>query len=145
MKHFLIASDHAGYALKEAVKARFSDRVEFLDLGPDSEDRVDYPDYGRKLGQAIQNGEGGNGIVICGSGIGISIAANRFPKVRAALCMTPEMAELSRQHNDANVLAMGQRLIDEKTAFEIVEAFLNTDFEGGRHEGRVAKLNFNCQ
>jgi len=141
MKRFAIASDHAGFALKEALKAKFADKIDFLDLGVEEEARVDYPDYGYKLGQAIQDGEAARGIVICGSGIGISIAANRFPSVRAALCMTPEMAKLARQHNDANVLALGQRLVDEDTAFEIVEAFLNTEFEGGRHAGRVEKLS----
>jgi ribose 5-phosphate isomerase B len=143
MIKYAIASDHAGFALKEAIKAKFGKAVSFEDLGPSSDDRVDYPDFGRKLGQAVQDGKFERGIVICGSGIGISIAANRFPKVRAALCMTSEMAELARQHNDANVLALGQRLVDEATAFAIIEAFMKTEFEGGRHEGRVAKLEFN--
>lgn len=145
MRKFVIASDHAGFALKEALKAEFADKVEFVDLGPFSDDRVDYPDFGRKLGDSIANGDAEWGIAVCGSGIGISIAANRYPKVRAANCVTVEMAQLSRQHNDANVLALGQRLVDKKTAFNIVRAFLDTEFEGGRHQGRVEKLNFNIE
>jgi len=134
-----IASDHAGYNLKQAIMQRFSD-IDWLDLGTDSGDSVDYPDFGQALGKAITNGEVQRGIVVCGSGIGISIAANRYPKVRAALCTNPEMARLSRQHNDANVLALGERIMDEAVALDCVEAFLTTDFEGGRHEGRVNKL-----
>lgn len=136
---FAISSDHAGFALKEALKKRFA-AVSWLDLGTNGPDSVDYPDFGKALGQAITDGKAERGIVICGSGIGISIAANRFPKVRAALCITSEMAKLARQHNDANVLALGARLVDEETAFAIVQAFLDTEFEGGRHAARVAKL-----
>lgn len=141
MNRFAIASDHAGFALKEALKERFGGKIDFDDLGPDSEDRVDYPDYGRKMGEAITSGRAQRGILICGSGIGITIAANRFPSVRAANCVTPEMARLARAHNDANVLGLGQRLIDQETAFAIVEAFLGTEFEGGRHAARVEKLS----
>ncbi len=139
-----IASDHAGYELKEAVKKHLSGKVDIIDLGTNTLDSVDYPDFGMAVGQAITEGAVERGIVICGSGIGISIAANRFPAVRAALCMTPEMAKLSRQHNDANVLALGARLIGQQTAFECVDIFLNTKFEGGRHEGRVKKLDKGC-
>ena len=135
-----IASDHAGLELKEAVKKHLAGKVEIVDLGTHAVDSVDYPDFGAAVGQAITEGSVERGIVICGSGIGISIAANRFSAVRAALCMTAEMAQLSRQHNDANVLALGARLINQQTAFECVDTFLNTKFEGGRHEGRVAKL-----
>jgi len=135
-----IASDHAGYNLKTAIKQRFSD-IEWLDLGTDSTESVDYPDFGQALAKAITNGEAERGIVICGSGIGISIAANRYPKVRSALCTGPEMAKLARQHNDANVLALGERIIDEETALRCVKAFLTTDFEGGRHQKRVDKLS----
>ncbi len=134
-----IASDHAGYNLKEAIKAHFTD-IEWLDLGTDSLESVDYPDFGRAMGEAITNGDAERGIVICGSGIGISIAANRFPAVRAALCMNEEMAVLARQHGDANVLALGERLIGTEVAFDIVKTFLNTEFEGGRHQRRVDKL-----
>lgn len=141
MSKIAIASDHAGFNLKEAIKNHFADSVEWLDLGTDSEESVDYPDFGKALGEAITNGEAPRGVVICGSGIGISIAANRFPKVRAALCMTKEMAHLARQHNDANVLALGERLVDTERAIEIVDVFLNTEFEGGRHQRRVDKLS----
>ncbi len=134
-----IASDHAGYTLKQAIKRRFSD-IEWVDLGTDSAESVDYPDFGQAMGESITKGEAPRGVLVCGSGIGISIAANRFPKVRAALCTSPEMAKLSRQHNDANVLALGERIVDEATALECVEAFLTTEFEGGRHQGRVDKL-----
>lgn len=139
MSIIAIASDHAGFELKQAVvKHLGADKV--LDLGTHSDDSVDYPDFGYAVGKAIEEGKAEKGIVICGSGIGISIAANRNKAVRAALCMNPEMAKLARQHNDANVLALGARLIDEKTAFESVYVFLKTEFEGGRHAGRVEKL-----
>jgi ribose 5-phosphate isomerase B len=134
-----IASDHGGYSLKEAIKARFDD-IEWLDLGTDSEESVDYPDFGGKLAKAIENGEVEQGIIICGTGIGISIAANRNKAVRAGLCTDTTMARLTRQHNDANVLALGERVTGRETAFDIVEVFLNTKFEGGRHARRVEKL-----
>jgi ribose 5-phosphate isomerase B len=135
-----VACDHGGYALKEAIKARFADSCEFLDLGTNSPDSVDYPEYGKALARAIIDGKAKRGIAICGSGIGISIAVNRFPELRAALCTSVEMARLARQHNDANVLALGARITSEQTAFEIITAFLTTEFEGGRHEKRVAQL-----
>ncbi len=137
-----IACDHAGFELKQAI-IRHLGADRFLDLGTKTADSVDYPDFGKAMGKAITDGTAKRGIVICGSGIGISIAANRFPAVRAALCVTPEMARLARQHNDANVLALGARLIDRETALECVEEFLNTEFEGGRHAKRVEKLG-NC-
>lgn len=134
-----IASDHGGYTLKEAIKAKFSD-IEWLDLGTDSTDSVDYPDYGQKLAEAVAGGQADTGIAICGTGIGISIAANRNPAVRAGLCTDTTMARLTRAHNDANVLALGERVIGQEVAFDIVETFLNTEFEGGRHARRVEKL-----
>lgn len=141
MKHKLaIAADHAGFKFKEAIKAHFPD-LEWLDLGTNSEDSVDYPDFGAAVGAAITEGRVERGVVICGSGIGISIAANRFPAVRAALCTSRDMAVLARQHNDANVLALGERVVDQGTALACVEAFLNTEFEGGRHQRRVDKLS----
>ena len=136
-----IASDHAGYALKEAIKEKFADQYEWLDLGTNSEDSVDYPDFGAAMGKAITNGDAERGIVVCGSGIGISIAANRYAAVRAALCTNAEMARLAREHNDANVLALGARIIDFDTAMNCVDTFMNTPFEGGRHARRVEKLN----
>ncbi len=137
----LLASDHAGLALKthlaEWLAAR--DRA-FLDLGTDSPDSVDYPDFGYRAAEAIAAGRADRGIIVCGSGIGISIAANRHPAVRAALCHDVTSARLARLHNDANLLAMGARLIGVAVAEEMVEAFLSTAFEGGRHARRVAKL-----
>lgn len=135
-----IASDHGGYTLKEAIKERFSD-IDWLDLGTDSGESVDYPEFGKKLADAVAGGDADTGIVICGTGIGISIAANRNPAVRAGLCTDATMARLTRAHNDANVLALGERVIGQETAFDIVETFLNTEFEGGRHARRVEKLS----
>jgi ribose 5-phosphate isomerase B len=135
-----IASDHAGFELKEKLKKAFDD-IDWLDLGTNSEESVNYPDYGFALGKAITDGKAKKGIVICGSGVGISIAANRFPAVRAALCANATVARLSRQHNDANVLALGSRIIGFETAHECVDTFLNTSFEGGRHQKRIDMLS----
>lgn len=135
-----IASDHAGFELKEEIKKLFG-QYEWLDLGTDSPDSVDYPDFGHALGKAIANGDAERGVAVCGSGIGISIAANRHMGARAALCTSAEMARLSREHNDANILALGSRIIDTDTAMDCVDTFMNTPFEGGRHEGRVKKLD----
>ncbi len=136
-----IASDHAGYDLKCTVKQELEARgLTVLDLGTHSAESVDYPDYGTAMAHAIEQGDATRGIVICGSGIGISIAANRSPAVRAALCHSGLAAKLSRLHNDANVLALGARLIGIETALDCLDAFLNTEFEGGRHQRRVAKL-----
>jgi len=134
-----IASDHAGYELKEQLKRAFND-VAWLDLGTNSVESVDYPDFGFAMGAAITEGRTRRGIVICGSGIGISIAANRFPAVRAALCANATMARLSRQHNDANVLALGSRIVGFELARDCVRAFLDTAFEGGRHQKRIDML-----
>jgi ribose 5-phosphate isomerase B len=138
-----IAADHAGFALKSPLKeelARMGRAV--VDLGTMSEESVDYPDVAEKLLAAIDQGGAKLGILMCGTGIGMSIAANRNPKIRAALCLTPEMARLARQHNDANVLVMGGRLMKPEIARECLRAFLETPFEGGgRHERRIAKLS----
>lgn len=140
-----IACDHGGYSLKQAIIERFGD-VDWLDLGTNSSESVDYPEYGQKLAEVIASGEAPQGIVICGTGIGISIAANRNKAVRAALCTDSTMARLTRAHNDANVLALGARITGVEVAFDIVEAFLNTEFadehnKGGRHARRVGKLS----
>ncbi|MCJ9430394.1 ribose 5-phosphate isomerase B [Kordiimonas marina] len=136
-----VASDHAGYDLKEFIKEELENRgFEVLDLGTHGRESVDYPDYGAAMGEAIASGKVGRGVVVCGSGIGISIAANRNPAVRAALCQDGLMARLSRLHNDANVLALGARLIGIETAKDCLDNFLDTDFEGGRHQRRVDKL-----
>jgi len=135
-----ISSDHAGFDLKEALKVHFADKVEWLDLGANTKDSVNYADFGKAMGVAIEKGEVTQGIVICGSGIGISIAANRNKAVRAALCTDATMARLSRLHNDANVLALGARIVGLQVAIDCIEAFLNTEFEGGRHAARVQTL-----
>ena len=136
-----VASDHAGFDLKQDVLSWLAELGhEPVDLGPADDSRVDYPDFGKKVGEAVAAGQVDRGVVVCGSGIGISIAANRVPGVRAALCTDGLMAKLSRLHNDANVLAMGARLIGPETARDCVETFLNTAYEGGRHDARVAKL-----
>ncbi len=144
MTHTLaFASDHAGFTLKERLKQVVADQFpEWIvrDLGADSETSVDYPDFGFKAGSVVDSGEAERAIIVCGSGIGISIAANRFPGARAALCWSAESAMLSRQHNDANILALGSRLVSEETAISCLKAFLTTEFEGGRHQNRVEKL-----
>lgn len=137
----IIGSDHAGFALKEKVIEKLNkDGHIVVDAGPETADRVDYPVYGSKVGRMIAAKEGDYGIVICGSGIGISIAANKVNGIRAALCAEPVSARLAREHNDANVLAMGARLIGEAMAMEIVDTFLNTAFAGGHHSDRVALI-----
>lgn len=136
-----LAADHAGFEMKsrlgESLKAA---GYEVLDLGTYSTDRVDYPDYGYKLAEAIAAGKALVGVGLCGSGIGISIALNRNPAVRAALCHDVTTARLARQHNDANVIVFGARLIGFDIAEEAMKIFLNTSFEGGRHAERVKKL-----
>ncbi|MEN3971187.1 ribose 5-phosphate isomerase B [Sphingomicrobium sp. XHP0235] len=139
-----LASDHAGFNLKALlVDTLTTAGHEVADLGPTDTDSVDYPDYGTKLADHIAAGEAERGIAICGSGIGISIAVNRNPACRCARVSEPLSAALARQHNDANVIALGERLIGADMAKAIVEAFLTTEFEGGRHQRRVDKLG-NC-
>ena len=136
------ASDHAGALLRKKLLS-YAQVVGYntVDLGPQEAASVDYPDFGVKLAMALQNDQSARGIAICGSGIGISIALNRFSWVRAALVSDPEAAKLARQHNDANVMAFGERLIATETAKECVWKFLKTEFEGGRHQRRVDKLH----
>jgi ribose 5-phosphate isomerase B len=136
-----IASDHAGYEMKTALKEEISSLgYGVLDLGTDSPDSVDYPDFAHALAEAVTQGKAGQGVLVCGSGIGVSITANRHPGIRAALCHNAETARLSRQHNNANVLAMGERIIGVDVARECLRAFLEMEFEGGRHARRVAKM-----
>lgn len=136
-----IASDHAAFDLKQELAQNLREwGHDVLDLGPDSADRVDYPDYGYKLAKAIENGDAERGVVLCGSGIGISMAANRNPAVRCALVNEPYSAALAREHNDANVIAMGARLIGADMARTCLQTFLVAEFAGGRHEERVTKL-----
>lgn len=137
-----IASDHGGYKLKEEIKKYLQKReLDFLDLGTDSEESVDYPKFGHACAQAVAEGKADRGIVCCGSGIGISIAANKVKGIRCALCTSVTMAELARQHNNANMLALGGRTTDEETALKIVKTWLDTEFEGGRHQRRVDMLD----
>lgn len=137
-----IASDHAGFNLKsKLIEELIAMGYEVLDLGTsDAETSVDYPDFANALAEAIKSGRCEKGVLICGTGIGISIAANRHPGIRAAVCHDETSARLCREHNDANVLALGERLIGEVVAKDCLAAFLNTDFGGDRHVRRVAKL-----
>jgi len=136
------ASDHAGLNLRaEAVKAARARGVEVEDLGPFTADSVDYPDFAVKVGEAVGAGRARFGILVCGTGIGISIAANKLPGVRAALCRTEYEARMARAHNDANVLCLGERVTGAGLGAAIVEAFLATPFEGGRHARRVEKID----
>jgi ribose 5-phosphate isomerase B len=137
-----MASDHAGFNLRQTLADLLTEAGHIVhDLGPETDARVDYPDFGEKLAKAMKPFPDSRGVLVCGSGIGISIAANRFPWIRAALCHDVTTAVLSRQHNDANVIAFGERLIGETTASDALMAFLETKFEGGRHQGRVQKLS----
>ena len=133
-----IASDHGGFELKEMI-AGFLESMDYrvLDLGTNSTESVDYPEYGKKCAEAVASGQADRGIVCCGSGIGISIAANKVKGIRCALCTSVEMAELSRRHNDANMLALGGRVIAPETAEMIVGIWLDTPFDGGRHQRRI--------
>jgi RpiB/LacA/LacB family sugar-phosphate isomerase len=138
----VVGSDHAGYAMKEYIKTELTRlNIAFEDVGVYNEDRSDYPLYAAKVASRVANGEVTRGIVVCGSGIGASITANRFRKVRAALCITEEMALLSRKHNDANVLVLGGRITPYAEATKILTAWLNTAFEGGRHATRIAMID----
>jgi len=137
-----VAADHAGFPLKEILKRDLTARgFVVVDLGTDSTASVDYPDFADRLADALKGGAARRGVLVCGSGIGISMAANRHNHVRAALCHDATAARLARQHNDANVLALGARLIGEEVARECLKVFLETPFEGGRHAPRVAKLS----
>ncbi|URK18759.1 ribose 5-phosphate isomerase B [Thalassospira sp. GO-4] len=142
VKTLAIASDHGGVELKSAIIELLKDRgVEVSDLGTNGSASVDYPDFAQAVAKSIIDGSADAGILVCGSGIGMSIAANRFPQVRAALVHDRLSAELCRQHNNANVLCLGARLLGEATALDCVDAFISTEFEGGRHEGRIAKMS----
>ena len=135
-----IGSDHAGYELKQKIIERYSSKYNFINFGTNTAKTVDYPIYGHKVGISVSNGEALRGIIICGSGIGISISANKIKGIRAALCSSKEHAKLSRLHNNANVLAVGSRLTEQEEIFNIIDVFLNTDFEGGRHQDRLEKI-----
>lgn len=137
-----IGADHAGFALKEKIRKRLSDEgLEVADHGTVSDNSVDYPDFAHEVGKAVAGGKADLGILVCGSGIGMSIAANKVPGVRAAHVSTVYEAQLSREHNNANILTLGSRTLDEDTAFKIVDKWLSTAFAGGRHERRVQKIS----
>lgn len=137
-----LACDHGGYELKEAIKKHLDERkYDVLDLGTNSEESVDYPTYGKACGEAVAKGDAELGIVCCGTGIGISIAANKVKGVRCAVATTPYMAEMTKRHNNANVLALGGRVLSEEEALKLVDIWLDTEFEGGRHQRRVDMLD----
>lgn len=137
-----VGSDHAGYSLKQAIAEHLGSRgIEVVDLGTDSTDRVDYPDFGAAVGQAVVSGRAELGVAVCGSGLGIAMAANKVAGVRAAPVHDVTSARLTRQHNDANVICLGERLIGIQVALDAVDAWLEASFEGGRHQGRVDKLD----
>ena len=137
-----VAGDHGGFVLKEKIAAYLEEAgYEVENLGTYSEDSVDYPEYGKKCAEAVVSGQADRGIVVCGTGIGISIAANKVHGARCALCTSVHMAEMTRRHNDANMLALGGRTTEEGLALEIVKTWLETEFEGGRHQRRVDMLN----
>ena len=137
-----VASDHAGYELKtKVIKHLESKGCVVHDFGTDSAESVDYPDYAHKLAGAVENGSCHFGIAICGSGNGVNMTVNHHRKVRGALCWTPEIASLARQHNDANIISLPARFIEASIALQMVDVFLSTDFEGGRHQRRVEKID----
>ena len=141
MKKLFISSDHAGYNLKEQIKKKFKNKYSFQDLGTyNSKVSVNYPDYAHKLCKKVSNDSKNIGILVCGSGMGMSMAANRHKKIRAAVCYSTKNAKLSRLHNNANIITLGSRLIKKNIAFKCIEIFVNTKFEGGRHKKRVKKI-----
>ena len=141
MKKIFISSDHAGYNLKEQIKKRFKNKYIFQDLGTDNSSKsVNYPDYAHKLCKKISKSSKNMGILVCGSGMGMSMAANRHKKIRAAVCYSVKNTKLSRLHNNANIITLGSRLTKKNTAFKCIEVFMKTKFEGGRHKRRVKKI-----
>ena len=136
-----IGSDHGGYELKDVIKALLSDEgIEYMDLGPENEESVDYPVYGQKVAEAVAGGQAERGIAICGTGVGISIAVNKIPGIRGSLCTNEYMAEMTRRHNDSNVLVLGGRVLGTELAKAIVKKWLYTEFEGGRHQRRLDEI-----
>lgn len=141
MKKIAFASDHAGYEMKKKIEEFVVAKgYEFVDFGTDSEESCDYPDFAHLAAQAIEKGECDFSIAMCGSGNGIQMTLNKHQQIRAALCWQPEIAALAKQHNNANVLVLPARFIDEATAKQIVEAYLDAEFEGGRHQRRIDKI-----
>ena len=141
MKKIYISSDHAGFKLKEAIKAYLSKKkINFEDLGPNNNDRVDYPDFAHKVARKVKTNKKNVGILVCGSGMGMSIAANRHKNIRAAQCFNLKSTKLSRLHNDANIITLGSRLLTKKNALNYITIFLSTKFDGGRHRKRIKKI-----
>jgi ribose 5-phosphate isomerase B len=137
-----LAADHGGLDLKEKVKKYLLQKgIEVLDLGTNSEESVDYPNYGKACGEAVMRGDAEKGIAVCGTGIGISIAANKVKGIRCALCTSTFMAEMASLHNNANMIALGGRILEPELAFAIVDTWMNTKFEGGRHQRRTDLLD----
>ena len=140
-KKICIASDHAGFKLKEYIKEFLINKnISIIDLGPESENSVDYPDYAKKVSSRVKLKRSEIGILVCGSGTGMAISANKTKKIRAAVCYNPKSTRLSRQHNNANIIAIGSRLTKRNVAIKLVSIFLETKFEGGRHLRRVKKI-----
>ena len=141
MKKIFISSDHAGFRLKEDIKNSLKrKKINFVDLGPIEDVRVDYPDYAHKLAKKVKVSKNNIGILVCGSGTGMNIAANKHRNIRAAQCFNTKSTKLSRLHNDANIITLGSRLISKKNAFKFIKIFLNTKFDGGRHLKRIKKI-----
>ena len=141
MKKIFISSDHAGFKLKEAIKKYLlSKKLPFQDLGPNNNNRVDYPDFAHKVAKKVKTSKNNVGILVCGSGMGMNIAANRHKNIRAAQCFNLKSTKLSRLHNDANIITLGSRLLTKKNALSCISVFLNTKFEGGRHSKRIRKI-----
>ena len=140
-KKISIASDHAGFTLKEIIKKKLiKNKVKVLDFGPFNKDKVDYPDYAKKVARNISSKKTNMGILVCGSGTGMAMSANKLRKIRAAVCYNSVSTRLSRTHNNANILALGSRLTNKKEALKLVNIFLSTKFEGGRHLRRIKKI-----
>ena len=140
-KKICIASDHAGYKLKESIKDFLIDNnISIIDLGPNNHNSVDYPDYAKKVSSRVKSKKSDVGILVCGSGTGMAISANKNKKIRAAVCYNLRSTRLSRLHNDANIISIGSRLTKKNTTLKLVSVFLKTKFEGGRHQRRVKKI-----
>ena len=141
MKKIFISSDHAGYKLKELIKLHLDKKkIKYIDLGPNNNNSVDYPDFAHKVSKKVKINNNNVGILVCGSGIGMNIAANKHKNIRAAQCFNLRSTKLSRLHNDANIITLGSRLLTNKNALSCVNAFLTTKFEGGRHTKRIKKI-----
>ena len=141
MKKIFIASDHAGFKLKESIKLYLNKKkIDYRDLGPSNDDSVDYPDYAHAVAKKVKKNKNYRGILVCGSGMGMNIAANKHRNIRAAQCYNAKSTKLSRLHNDSNIITLGSRLLSKKNALNCVSIFLKTKFEGGRHLKRIKKI-----